>query len=245
MLKCENKLLEYAQERYLWEHERKNQINNSVTIPLGIIAVQIGSISYFIANFPEYVDKTIYYIYISAFSLSLLSIIASLVIFVLHQIGYTYAYISKPVETKKYLDDYKEYYKKLNADIDDEKISSEIDMLKLNQYIDASEINIKSNNKKVYFYRLLLITSIISTLLMVFTLSISLKLDKNSVPTRVYIENYNYKEKQGMSDDSKETKPEIKIEPPKPPTIQLIKESYVPKDIIRNDNSNSNEDKKK
>ena len=245
MLVCEKKLLEYAQERYLWEHERKNQINNAVTIPLGIIIVQIGSLSYFIANFPEYFNKAIYYIYIGSLSFSLLSIVISLIFFILHQVGYTYAYISKPTEAKKYVDEYKDYYVKLNTEIDDEKISSEIDMFRLNQYIDASEKNIKNNNKKVYFYRLLLVASIVSTLLMVITLSISLKLDKNSLPTKVYIEKFDCKEKLGMSDDSKETKPDVKIEPPKAPTIQLVKESYVPKDIIRNDVNDNDKGKKK
>ena len=48
----ESFIYKYAKERYEYEQERKDQLNNMVSIPLGVMSVLFGCLAYFFKNLP-------------------------------------------------------------------------------------------------------------------------------------------------------------------------------------------------
>jgi hypothetical protein len=188
MEKTKNFLYSYAKERYLWEHSRKIELNSSVTIPLGILTVQITSFSYFLLNFPKKTCNGIFIAFIIFFILSILTIILSIILFVKHQSGYKYAYILSPKDMENYRSKYIAAYTDNNDIVDYKYIYNELKETELSEYLGATEQNILNNETKIKFYRHLLLSLIVSTALLVFTLFFSLLLDKNIELIRVFIE---------------------------------------------------------
>ena len=90
MEKIKAYLYSYAKERYLWEHSRKNELNSNITIPLGILIVQITSLPYFFSNFPQRTFSSIFITFIILLALAIISIISSFILFWKHQIGYDF-----------------------------------------------------------------------------------------------------------------------------------------------------------
>jgi uncharacterized Tic20 family protein len=178
MEKTKEYLYSYAKERYLWEHSRKNELNSSVTIPLGILIVQITSFSYFFLNFPEETYKKTFIVFIIFLVLSVISIILSIIFFIRHQSGYKYAYIFSPREMENYRKDYIAAYTSADDDIDYDYIHNELMEAELSGYIEATEKNILNNETKNKFYRLLLLSLIISTAFLVITLFLGFFLTK-------------------------------------------------------------------
>ena len=41
-------LYKETKERYLWELQRKNELNNKISIPIGFISIMLGSLAYFL-----------------------------------------------------------------------------------------------------------------------------------------------------------------------------------------------------
>jgi uncharacterized Tic20 family protein len=188
MEKTKKFLYSYAKERYLWEHSRKNELNSSVTIPLGILIVQITSFSYFLLNFPKKACNGIFISFIIFFILSILSIILSIILFMRHQSGYKYAYILSPTDMENYRGNYIAAYTDNNDIVDYKYIYNELKETEFSEYLEATERNILNNETKIKFYRYLLLSLIVSTTLLVFTLFFSLLLDKNIELIRVFIE---------------------------------------------------------
>jgi len=178
MEKTKKHLYLYAKERYLWEHSLKNELNSSVTIPLGILLVQITSFSYFFLNFPKKTNGKIFIAFIIFLILSVISIILSIVFFVRHQSGYKYAYIFSPKEMANYRKDYIAAYTNSDDDIDYDYIYDEIIEAELSVYIEATDKNILNNETKHKFYRRLLLSLIISTAFLVVTFISQSLLDK-------------------------------------------------------------------
>jgi ABC-type multidrug transport system fused ATPase/permease subunit len=181
-------LYSYAKDRYLWEHSRKNELNSSVTIPLGILTLQITSFSYFLLNFPREICGRIFIAFIVFLILSVISIILSVILFLRHQSGYKYAYILSPKDMENYRNSYISAYTDNNDNIDYDYIYNELKETELSEYIEATETNILNNETKIKFYRHFLLSLIISTALLVLTLLFSLLLDKNIELIRVFIE---------------------------------------------------------
>ncbi|MDR0473739.1 MAG: hypothetical protein LBH43_08750 [Treponema sp.] len=178
----------YAKERYLWEHSRKNELNNSVTIPLGILIVQISSISYFFLNFPSETCSQLFIAFIVLLSLSIISIVYSVYLFMRHQSGYQYAYIISPKDMNNYYEKNIAAYINNNENVDFNYVFNELKETELLGYIEATEKNITNNEIKIKYYRKFLLLIIISTTLLIFTLLFSLFLDKKIDLIRVIIE---------------------------------------------------------
>jgi len=189
MEKTRKYLYSYAKERYLWEHTRKNELNSSITIPLGIMIVQISGLAYFFINFPKETCNKFFIIFIVLLCLSSISLILSIVCFFKHQIGYKYVYIQSPQDMENYCNRYIAAYTENNDDIDYKYIINELRETELSEYIKATENNILNNETKIKRYRYFLLSLIITTVLLVLTLFINIFLDKNLELIRVIIEN--------------------------------------------------------
>ena len=187
--KSKESLFFYAKERYLWEHTRKNEINSSITIPLGILIFQITSFSYFLLNFPSKRLSVYFFVFIILLCLSIISLALSVIFFLKHQIGYKYGNIQSPKDIENYFKKYIAAYIDINEQVDYHYIYNELKEMELSEYIEATERNISNNETKIKFYRHFIITVIISTVLLLLTLISSLFLEYNMQLIRVIIEN--------------------------------------------------------
>ena len=177
----------YAKERYLWEHTRKNELNHSMTIPLGILIIQITSFSYFLSlNFPKEIHSGMFTAFIISLLLSIISITLSICLFVKHQSGYKYEYIHSHKNMKNYYD---KNIKAYNDNIDYDYIYKELKETEFLTYIEATEKNIFNNETKTEFYRYFLLSLVISTFLLVLALFFSFFIDRNIESIKMIIEN--------------------------------------------------------
>lgn len=177
MDKTQCMLYEYAKERYSWEHSRKNDLNSSVTVPLGIVTVQITGFSYFVLNFPKINSEILLFIsFIVFLILSALGLIFSIALFIKHQIGYTYANITSPKEMDDYRNETMETYKKENGNIDYDSLYNTINNTMYFDYIKCTETNIDNNEKKTQHYRHLFISNTVSAIFLIIALFLFLNL---------------------------------------------------------------------
>lgn len=179
----------YAKERYNWEHERKNQLNNMISIPLGIITAIVGFIAYFFNNLPQNRTNLQTFLFYIFFASSIIALINCIRFFYLHQTGYKYAYISDPQDMRNYEDRMKTYYKEQEEKNIDEKIENELNETLYQQYIDGTQKNIHNNEKKIRIYRDLIISVLINIFLLAVTFGIRLNLpNKEEVPITIRTE---------------------------------------------------------
>lgn len=178
MEKSKKIIYEYAKSRYLWEHERKNQLNQSITIPLGILIVQVTGFSYFLTNFPNCSCNTLFIVFIIFCVLTFSSIVVSIYLFYKQQSGYNYAYITNPSEMLQFRNNYVASYEDGKQKVDYEYIIDQLAETELEHYIEASEKNIQNNEDKVKYYRHFLWFIIISTILLCLTFFFHLLLKK-------------------------------------------------------------------
>ena len=108
MKTLEEKSLVYrtVKERYLWEHDRKNELNNIISIPLGLMSILIGCLAYFFNNQPKNSDTLLFILYHIFITISIVCLIFCLYCFYFQQTGYTYCYISSPDKLLEYEQNY-------------------------------------------------------------------------------------------------------------------------------------------
>lgn len=250
MKKAEKIVFNYAKDRYLWEHERKNNINNMISIPLGIITAMFGCIAYFLRNLPIKSNKIYYIIFTILLALSIVSLIFCIIYFCLHQVGYKYAYISDPTAIYTFKQKYIENFKEANVKVDNRKIKAEIKKILCDQYIKASQINIQNNEKKIRYYRDLILTIIISIIFLSFTYIARMQLsDKAQNPLPIKIENFEGENSMGKKEEKNvvnATSDSVKV--PKRPELKMVTESFNPIDFMKGDskeiNFSQNDEKK-
>jgi hypothetical protein len=82
------------------------------------------------------------------------------------------------ITTPKAMNDYKnsiiDAYKKENKEVNYNSIYNEINNIMYSDYIKATEINVKNNERKTQHYRHLLISNVISAIFLILALFISL-----------------------------------------------------------------------
>ncbi len=162
-------LYKETKERYLWELQRKNELNNMISIPIGFISIMLGSLAYFFNNLPESSESWIY----ECFWVSLIFSCVGTVICVLfvfrHITGCDYAYVSDPKVLEDYEKKFIERQKLLNAEFVEEQIDAEIEDLIHDQQVEAVTINIKYNERKIALYRNLIIYIMLTIVGLVFS----------------------------------------------------------------------------
>jgi len=135
----------YAKERYLWEHCRKNELNSSAVIPLGILTIQISGLSYFLLDISL---KAKGIVVVVCLIILCVSILVSIVLFIKHQTGYTYGYILSPKSIATYYKNLISAYEDNKEDVDYAYINDHLKEKERDDYIEATERNILNNNKK-------------------------------------------------------------------------------------------------
>ncbi len=150
-----------AKERYQREHDRKDQINNSLAIPITVVVALIGVAGFFLINIPLKVvfvaPPWVWYVF-AVFIISLLwmsyCLIKAVCFFNKVFSGLDYGYIPTPKVVKDYTEALMEYYEKYGEMNNDEimKVTEdEVQTLLTDRYCDSTEDNATSNNIKAFF----------------------------------------------------------------------------------------------
>lgn len=138
---------DFSQKHYFLELERRHQITSSLSIPIGVLALLIGAITFLASNF-NFDFSTLSVI----FGVFLLGSISSSIVTVIQLFrsywSYEYQYLASPIDYKQYYDSLVSYYKE-NSDRDaNSHASKDFEETLSQNYAEAATINWRNNNQK-------------------------------------------------------------------------------------------------
>lgn len=154
-------ILKLFETRYYHEIDQKEKINSRVSIPLGVVTFLIASLGYFLKDINKLPDATWVGYYKVCLVGYIIFILLSVVLLSLAYYGYEYWYLASPMalfqdleKIKKYYDENYEEYFSGNTDLSKEELIN-IDFKNhiQEQYLKATEQNIKLNSKKLILLR--------------------------------------------------------------------------------------------
>jgi hypothetical protein len=186
----EEKSLVYrtVKERYLWEHDRKNELNNIISIPLGLMSILIGCLAYFFNNQPKNSDTLLFILYHIFITISIICLIFCLYCFYFHQTGYTYCYISSPDKLFEYEQNYIKNFNDNNVEVDYNIINDKVCMFLYEQYANAATKNKTNNERKIKFYRYLIMSITVCIIFLGVTFYCRVNLENQEIlPTKIKI----------------------------------------------------------
>ena len=174
----ESVLYKEVKERYEKELQRKIELNNMVSIPVGLIPVLIGALAYFFNNLPQNSNNVLYVVFWIFLVVSVCCVAGCLIGFWRHQTGYVYAYVPDPDILQKYEKDYLESLKNDNDEnVDYKKIDEEMDDLLYGLRVEATTKNVNCNEQKIKRYRTLVILIVFSFTFLSLTFILRMGLD--------------------------------------------------------------------
>lgn len=238
-------LVEHYKRLYYFELDRKDKINSNVHLPMTIVALSIGAVSFFINNLPSLAANDnwpiIFFFFLSC---SVVSIILSVYLIFKTYTGYSYEYVSSTADIDNYVNELQKFNreagKKTRVDIQEKFLS-----LLLKQYCKCATTNSENNDKKAAYFRKSSISIMVAVVLIGITAFPFFATHYNSSPKVQRIEIVNFKEitmakEKKDKDDSTKTKvsvrpasPSQKHEPvlPAEPKTKKVQESAKPKEI--------------
>lgn len=229
---------DFYKELNFKEEEKKNQINNSLSLPIGIITGLVAGLFYFLTAF----DFKLSFWNSIVFSLVTLTSTIYLGASIFHLIksysnfhkGYDYAYLADTIDLDKYYKELKNYYKS-NPTLTDLS-DTEFEQYIFDEIVKNTDLNQKNNktkNKHRFNCEKHLITAFLFLCLNLFPFGYnfalkkdkneSVLLDLNSKENRNFIDSLILNH-QKMAEDKTPPAPK-----PTPPPSQLIKEGQDPR----------------
>lgn len=220
----------FCKEHYFFEADRRHQLTGSLSIPIGVLTVLIGTVLVMVQGMRmpfNMMDK----VQISILSLSAVFMLASIYFLIRSYFNYSYGYIATPEELKHYYDKLIAYYKAINAGVGS-NAAEELEEYITCEYAKYAHRNALNNNQKSYYLHKangFLVGALITILLS----GIPYLIHIVSAPTNVQkIEIVNFKPMGGdkMAEEKQEVKP-TQIVKPSPPPGRVIKESEDPRKV--------------
>jgi hypothetical protein len=267
MVKYENKggediykyNIELFKEMYYHELAQKENINNRISIPLGILTLLIGVASYYINSIYNLTINTWFYIFISV--LVVYSILIIICIYLLYKAyyGYEYTYIStaKVIDehTEYYINYYDQYYdnyfSRTTNCTKNELIENAVNKKLYELYKDSIDTNAKLNEDKLVYLRkiggIIIITVIVGAICVI---PLNLCLNKNPTTYVEIVNSESYKsakevikvsdDKGNKNDSIVNVEPIETPPPPNPPKMELrrIIETFTKTKEPKEDNLN-------
>lgn len=217
------------EERYFFEHERHEKLNARLGIPITVLTVIFGIITYFVRNILPIKTGLFHIIFYSLFLL----VIASVVLTIFHLIksyyNYEYAFLPLPSDLRSDINNISDYYENpyfedWTPDMTKIKINEDINELFLKYYSDCSQKNTENNDKKSKHLHLAS-SMIIVTIIALFLTSIPFLIIKNNLVEDVQkVKITNVKEFEGIMAKKKNDRPKDPPPKPKPSGARHIKE---------------------
>lgn len=223
-----NREIELFKERYYFEHERNTKLTTKLGIPITILTIIFGVITYFLKNIINFNHDSWSISFYISLGIILLCVALTIYYLIRSYYNYTYAYFPTPQELSNDIENIKNYYKDTYFEDYKQKkikelIENDIDSLILNYYKECSEINVTQNDRKSKYLHKSSSTLIV---IIIFLFLSSIPFYKlyysNSKIQKIEIINSNRKVLQ-MTDKDKE-KPKDPPSKPKPSGIRQIKE---------------------
>jgi hypothetical protein len=144
-------LRDLYQQHYFHENERRDQINNSIAIPLGIVSV-VSSAFVVVAKeidspFDDSEKFQIFFLIITS-----IAIVSAVFFLIKAYWGYGYGHVPRGNELRKYRDELKAYYVGTGKPEDDARVISEEEALDYmdSQYASNAEKNAENNDIKSF-----------------------------------------------------------------------------------------------
>ena len=242
---------DFYKEFYFKELDNRNEINSSLSLPIGLITALIAGIFYLLTNFDYKYSVAITTLFVIQIIFSIAFLVASIYNLIkaysdFHK-GYDYAILADTADLDNYYQQLKAFYASNTALPDSSK--QEFETYVLNEMIKNTGDNQKNNKKKTKFRynceRHLINSFVaISLCLPVFCIDYSFKAEKKE-PIEVRIDtsktipiNLNSKENRNfileikdsvLMPQSSNTTTTSTVPKPTPPASQLIKEGHDPR----------------
>lgn len=159
---------EFYKEQHLKEEDKKNEINNSLSLPLGVISGLVVALFYIITSFDYKISLIVNLIFLLLASIA----IVFLLIATYHLIkaytnfhnGYDYHYLPDTEELDKYYTDLDKYYNE-HSSIENNS-SREFKDYIISCFVKTTDKNQKNNKQKSY-HRYLSLKHLINSLLVI------------------------------------------------------------------------------
>lgn len=145
-----------SEERYYKEHERNAQINNSLSIPIGIIVALLGVVGFFLLSIPfKIINTPIAWIVLGLFIVVFIKLIFCLsrAIYFLSKVflGLRYAYMPNPRRICNYAKRLEKHYESQQAKNVDEAVEGKVREFLVDAYCRSTDNNIKLNVEKGFY----------------------------------------------------------------------------------------------
>jgi len=232
-----NDILDHFKEHYFFEISRKHQLTNSLSIPIGVLVVLGGAISFFIHQI-DYSSEPVIFLFYLLIAVSLFFFLRTMYFLVRSYHNFKYRYIPSSDEALSYYNELKGYYSKHSITPDNS--TSDFEDFLIERYSKCANDNTWSNDSKTAFLHKAN-NSLITTLICVaicsipyFYLSINNreKIQKieivNSQPIKKEIQMTSEKPNQTPPKDPKPQQKPVPPPKPVPPQDRIIVEGVQP-----------------
>lgn len=237
---------DFYKEQYYKELDRKNDISNSLTIPIGFISALVAGLFYSMTTFDYEIKLALTVSFIVLLSIAVIflsiSIFHLIKAFSNFHNGYNYQYLIDTDDLKNYYEGLKNYYAQQSTIPDNS--DGDFEDYVLTEYIKNTGVNQKNNKLKIY-HRFLCHKFMIWAFLTICTMIVIFGIDFGYKNTKTKIQkvdidsilNINLQTKQNqLFIDSlilkltkmEETVNVVNVVKPKPPKSQIIKEGADP-----------------
>ena len=151
-MEIKEKLLAFYKEAYFFELDRKDKINSNLNLPITVLVLVVGVLSYYLNNLPN-----LGYNFSSVvFCLSILILIVNTCVsfYFLYRCftGYSYDYIDPTKKIFEYVNDIRTYNKQVDK-VNTMDVDYELTELFIDQYCRCATINSQNNKRKTGYLR--------------------------------------------------------------------------------------------
>jgi hypothetical protein len=148
MKKAVNDLEELFRDLYHKEHERRRNLSADLALPLTMVSLVIGLLSYYVTNFPRggVGFATVAFLVSVAFVTGFMISVVVMTVNVFHD--KPYKYIARPAQIQAHYDALKDFCTDENQTLDEVQLREEFSLFMVHQYRDAAEQNTADNDQK-------------------------------------------------------------------------------------------------
>ena len=221
-------------ELYLFELQRKNDLTNSLAIPIGIVSIIAGALFYIISQI-SYPFSSIEMLEVILFVISTFLLSTSIYLLIKSYFNYAYGYIPTAQQIEQWRSQLVRYYEDQNTDDAETHADKDVTVFLTSKFAEHAHHNTLNNDSKSTYLHNANLFIISSIIVMFFTGGIFI-IHSFSTPETTYKVLLVEPNKTGdstMADDNKTKpkepprKPPTQEKPPPPPD-RIIKEEQQP-----------------
>lgn len=146
--------LDFYKEIYYKEIERKCDLNNDLSLPIGIISILSTVFFFFLSTFDYKTNYIVSIIFIGFALIGIVFIVVSIIYLILaydsHPWAKPYDYLGFPTEIAEFCNEYKSYFEETDGDTSDvnTKTDKELEKYLIEAYIRTSTVNMRKTDAR-------------------------------------------------------------------------------------------------